>query len=132
MKCSFPKPKDQTGRKSVLSKTERQVQGLSCIFIIRQKNQLCNIEDFIRRQSHSQNNTCLFLASLSVADLLFLLLYLPLDVWRQVDSSVYQVDQIWTSEQLMAVVDRPCLQDHQLHRDADCPGQCHQSHCSRH
>ena len=48
---------------------------------------------FPRRQSHSQNNTSLFLASLAVADLLFLLLYLPLDIWRQVDSSVYQVSR---------------------------------------
>ena len=50
-----------------------------------------NILILSRRQSHANNNTSLFLASLSVADLLFLLLYLPLDIWRQVDSSVYQV-----------------------------------------
>ena len=39
-------------------------------------------------------NTSLFLASLSLADLLFLLLYVPLDMWRQVDSRVYQVQWI--------------------------------------
>ena len=44
-----------------------------------------------RRQSHASNNTSLFLASLSLADLLFLLLYVPLDLWRQLDYSVYQV-----------------------------------------
>lgn len=48
-----------------------------------------------RRQSHASNNTSLFLASLSLADLLFLLLYVPLDIWRQLDSSVYQVQVTW-------------------------------------
>ena len=43
-----------------------------------------------KRQSHASNNTSLFLASLSMADLLFLLLYVPLDLWRQVDTRVYQ------------------------------------------
>lgn len=43
-----------------------------------------------KRQSHASNNTSLFLASLSLADLLFLLVYVPLDLWRQVDTSVYQ------------------------------------------
>ena len=43
-----------------------------------------------KRQSHASNNTSLFLASLSLADLLFLLVYVPLDLWRQVDISVYK------------------------------------------
>ena len=43
-----------------------------------------------KRQSHASNNTSLFLASLSLADLLFLLVYVPLDLWRQVDTSVYE------------------------------------------
>ena len=51
-----------------------------------------------RRQSHASNNTSLFLASLSLADLLFLLLYVPLDLWRQLDSSVYQVLLILASD----------------------------------
>ena len=50
-----------------------------------------NILLLSRRQSHANNNTSLFLASLSLADLLFLLLYVPLDLWRQLDYSVYQV-----------------------------------------
>ena len=57
-----------------------------------------NILFFPRRQSHASNNTSLFLASLSLADLLFLLLYVPLDLWRQLDSSVYQVLSILASD----------------------------------
>ena len=37
-----------------------------------------------RRQSAASNNTSLFLASLCMADLLFLLLYLPMNIWREV------------------------------------------------
>ena len=98
---------DQTGKNIVKDRqTETQVQDWAAFLSLEKKekkHKLCNIEAIIRRQSHSQNNTCLFLASLSVADLLFLLLYLPLDVWRQVDSSVYQVGQTWIYEQLMAL-----------------------------
>ena len=36
------------------------------------------------RQSRDTNNTRLFLASLCSADLLFLLLYLPLELWKEV------------------------------------------------
>ena len=43
---------------------------------------------------HNIFHPSLFLASLSLADLLFLLLYVPLDMWRQVDSRVYQVEWI--------------------------------------
>ena len=43
---------------------------------------------------HNIFHPSLFLASLSLADLLFLLLYVPLDMWRQVDSRVYQVQCI--------------------------------------
>ena len=57
----------------------------------------------LRRQSHASNNTSLFLASLSLADLLFLLLYVPLDLWRQLDYSVYQVPLLLTDWSSMII-----------------------------
>ena len=42
-----------------------------------------------RRQSVATNNTSLFLASLCMADLLFLLLYLPMELWREIDTKIY-------------------------------------------
>ena len=41
---------------------------------------------FMIAQRHASNNTSIFLASLCMADLLFLLLYIPLDLWRQAQS----------------------------------------------
>ena len=86
-------------------------------------------------------NTSLFLASLSLADLLFLLLYVPLDMWRQVDSRVYQVKWILSiiykyyplsTNISTRYLDGAGVQDDQLRGDADRPGQRDQPVRSQH
>ena len=90
---------------------------------------------------HNIFHPSLFLASLSLADLLFLLLYVPLDMWRQVDSRVYQVEWILSNiykYYLLSTnistryLDGAGVQDDQLRGDADRPGQRDQPVRSQH
>ena len=90
---------------------------------------------------HNIFHPSLFLASLSLADLLFLLLYVPLDMWRQVDSRVYQVQWILaiiykyyllSTNIYTQYLDGAGVQDDQLRGDADRPGQRDQPVRSQH